>query len=259
MRTVSIPVNTEDESWFTTLHGLIHFFRLWSTSSVSWAQVANTSLWPSWTLWMWFSTDSHLAHITYPSPSGVEAAIQYKWLVRLLFHLVMSWHFLKFWCFCYMPHIIIVGCLWKVLSYPLLDLKMAICNDDANLQVMFLKPSHSKLKSSVLPGITVLHLITLNKLNIHNNAMFLVDGAAGPVLGTVSRRVCSAISTEDKWLPSFLCHPDVIPLMLFPYSSHRREQNRRLVGGKCPLVMLGTPIHSRTLKTLAARAPENSW
>lgn len=37
-------------------------------------------------LWMWLSTESHLAWIISPSPSGVDTADQYRWLTRLFFH-----------------------------------------------------------------------------------------------------------------------------------------------------------------------------
>lgn len=46
----------------------------------------NFGPWPLWTFWTWLATDNHLATIMPPSPSEVDAADQYTWLLILFTH-----------------------------------------------------------------------------------------------------------------------------------------------------------------------------
>ena len=67
-----------------------HFFFLPRLGNLSCAQSGKVSPCPVCTLWMWFSMDSHLALMVSLSPLGVEATLQYKWLMMLLCHSLIT-------------------------------------------------------------------------------------------------------------------------------------------------------------------------
>lgn len=60
--------------------GSSHCLSLASPSSAGCSHVGKCGDWWSWISWMWFARLVHLATIISPSPSGVLAAVQYRWL-----------------------------------------------------------------------------------------------------------------------------------------------------------------------------------
>ena len=74
-----------------SLRLLNHFFLVFWSERSSCRQEGKISLWPLWTLWMWFSSDSHFAQTMSVSPGLVETMHQYKWLIMLRSHSPISW------------------------------------------------------------------------------------------------------------------------------------------------------------------------
>ena len=123
-----------------------HFFFLSRPHSRRWIHLGNSWLpWLVCLLWMWLSSDSHLAFIVSPSPSVVDATHQYKWLMMLFCHFATSSHcfclasastflrspagiyaftcirliIINFHTYCNMPDVKVMLDLWMCFSHPL--------------------------------------------------------------------------------------------------------------------------------------------
>lgn len=80
----------------STLPGSSHSLSLASPSRGGCAQQGNAGVPCSWMSWTWFTILCHLASITSGSPSGVEAAVQYRWFMMAGLHSFRSSHSLSF-------------------------------------------------------------------------------------------------------------------------------------------------------------------
>ena len=78
--------NTNNSNRTPNLLGLSHFFCPSSSLIGGWAHFGYLWLSCSWILMIWFIRLVHLATIIAPSPSWVDAAHQYIWLMMLLIH-----------------------------------------------------------------------------------------------------------------------------------------------------------------------------